>query len=71
MLAQPFAMYPAATEEAVGSVLDAWSRKHGLLTDDLTEGGLSIQHFKRWTVGEGIEKPKDDFAEEVRKMAQA
>ena len=39
------------------------------ITDVLKRSGVEILEYVRFEVGEGIEKPMDDFAEEVKKTA--
>jgi elongation factor Ts len=46
----------------VKSLIEDFNKKHNL--------GLEIKSFRKFVLGEGIEKPKDNLAEEVAKMGQ-
>jgi len=46
----------------VKSLIEDFNKKFGL--------GLEIKSFRKFILGEGIEKPKDNLAEEVAKMGQ-
>ncbi|KZT54116.1 hypothetical protein CALCODRAFT_439169 [Calocera cornea HHB12733] len=68
---QPFAMLtPEPTKDSVNRVLINWAEERGIgAIEGDSDDGLSILDFVTWTVGEGIEKEEQDFAGEVKKMA--